>query len=335
MSVPKQKRNKPSGSAADIKNVWDGEFLTAQQGKVLKEKFDLNQLNLTSVLQLLGFYCKSPESKRYLPERFGLALWFIDNRPADDITCHIRFYTNARFWSPSMEREAQTCWRKQIKKYPTDARVLFNAAMQGDFRLPDTTALLKRSKQADPNYGPPSQHLAQGYRYEALKGVDKHRKRFAKLALDECDSALARRNARGERLGMLIEFTPIAIKFGHNGRARQYANMLRRYKDEALWQQYAETYLLRLDVIEGKLASAKKRIARLEQLYTDHSSHVTRNPESLLILADLGEKGQIQIALQFLEALKRGTANSTELSRLNKWIKQMKRNQIPNFELVF
>lgn len=333
MSAPKQTRRKPNGSAADINILWDGEFLTAQQGKALKEKFDLNQLNLTSVLQLLGFYCKSPESKRYLPERFGLALWFIDNRPADDITCNIRFYTNARFWSPSMEREAQTCWRKQIKKYPTDARVLYNAAMQRDFRRPDTTALLKRSKQADPNYGPPSQHLAQEYRLRALEGVDKHRKSFAKLALDEVDCALSRKNARGERIGILILFTPLAIKFGYYIRARKYANMLRRYKEEALWQQYAETYLLRLDVIEAKLASAEKRIARLEQLYKDHSSHVTRDPESLLILAELGEKGQIQLALQFLEALKRGTTDRAELSRINKWLKKMRRNQIPNFEV--
>lgn len=332
MSVPKQKRRKPNGSAADINILWPSEILTAPQGKVLKEKFELNQLNLTLALQLLGFYCKSPESKRYLHERFALALWFIDNRPADYITGHIRSFTGARFWSQSMEREAQTCWRKQIKKYPTDARVLFNAAMQRDFRQPATTALVKRSKQADTTYGPPFLHLAQGYRYKALQGVEKHRKRFAKLALDEIDGALVRKNALGERLGMLIAFTPLAIKFGYYIRARKYANRLRRYKEEALWQQYAETYLLRLDVIETKLASAKNRIARLEQLYTDHSSHVTRNPESLLILAELGEKGQIQLALQFLEALKRGTTDSAELSRLNKWLKQMRRNQIPNFE---
>lgn len=332
MSVPKQKRRKPNGSAEDINIVWAGEILTAPQGKVLKEKFELNQLNLTLALQLLGFYCKSPESKRYLQERFALALWFTNNRPADCITGHIRFFTGARFWSQSMEREAQTCWRKQIKEYPTNARVLYNAAMQRDFLRPDTTALLKRSKQADPNYGPPSQHLAQEYRLRALEGVDKHRKRFAKLALDEVDCALSRKNARGERIGMLILFTPLAIKFEHYIRARKYANRLRRYKEEALWQQYAETYLLRLDVIEAKFASAKKRIARLEQLYTDHSSHVTRNPESLLILADLCEKGQIQLALQFLEALKRGTTDSAELSRLNTWLKQMRRNQIPNFE---
>lgn len=332
MSVPKQTRKKPNGSEADIENVWDGEILTAPQAKVLKENFELNRLNLPLALQLLGFYCKSPESKRYLQERFAMALWFIDNRPADYITGHIRFFTGARFWSQSMEREAQSCWRKQIKMYPTNARVLYNAAMQRDFLRPDTTALLKRSKQADPNYGPPSQHLAQGYRFRALEGVDKHRKRFAKLALDEVDCALSRKNARGERIGMLVLFTPLAIKFEHYVRARKYARGLHRYKEEALWQQYAETYLLRLDVIEAKFASAKKRIARLEQLYTDHSSHVTRNPESLLILAELGEKGQIQLALQFLEALKRGTTDRAELSRLDKWLKQMRRNQIPNFE---
>ncbi|MFA6556288.1 MAG: hypothetical protein WCT03_07660 [Candidatus Obscuribacterales bacterium] len=333
MSAPKQKRRKPTGSAADINILWPGEILTAPQGKVLKEKFELNQLNLTLALQLLGFYCKSPESKRYLHERFALALWFIDNRPADYITGHIRYFTGARFWSHSMEREAQTCWRKQIKKYPTDARVLFNAAMQPDFRQPDTTALLKRSKQADATYGPPFLHLAQGYRYKALQGVDKHRKRFAKLALDEIDGALVRKNALGERLGMLIAFTPLAIKFGYYIRARKYANRLRRYKEEALWQQYAETYLLRLDVIEAKYKSAEKRIARLRQLYSEHPSHVASNTQALLTLADLCQHDQCNLAQLLLDAIKRGTGDKAQLKMLKRWSTEIARKRIPNFQL--
>lgn len=337
MSVLKQKRKKPNGSAADMGIVFDGESLTAQEAKILKQKLLLDPLDLNSRLLLMGYYNSFRFSKRYLKERFILVLWLIENRPADFFTSIARATSNGRNWSPAMTQEALDCWKKQAKKHPKDARILFNAGIQLEEVEPTRTiALWKKSSKADSNFAPPVRDLANFYRRKARTGTVSQKKRLVHLALDTLDLALTLRHsddfAFDEPTTMLIEFTPVAISYGYLDRARKYANRLRRYKAHSIWPQFAETYQLRLDVIEAKYKSAENRVARLKQLYSDYPSHVASTPESLLILADLCEKGQSQLALQFLDSLRCGTTDKAQLSRLNKWSNEIARARIPNFQ---
>lgn len=337
MSLAKPKTSKPNGSSSDMGIVFDGESLTAQEAKILKQKLLLDPLDLNSRLLLIGYYNSFRFSKRYLKERFVLVLWLIENRPADFFTSIARATSNGRNWSPAMTQEALDCWKKQAKKHPKDARILFNAGIQFEEVEPTRTiALWKKSSKADSNFAPPVRDLANFYRRKARTGTVSQKKRLVRLALDTLDLALTLKHnddfTFDEPTTMLIEFTPIAITYGYFDRARKYATRLRRYKTHSIWPQFAETYLLRLDVLEGKYKSAEKRIARLRRLYSEHPSHVASTPESLLILAELGEKGQLQLALQFLDSLRCGTTDKAQLSRLNKWSKEIARARIPNFQ---
>ncbi|MBP9094492.1 hypothetical protein KBI23_25965 [bacterium] len=338
MSVPKQKRRKPNGSAADAGIVYNGESITATEAKLLKRKLLLEPLDLNSRLLLMGYYNSFRFSKRYLQERFIQVLWLIENRPADFFTSIARATSNGRNWSPEMTQVALDCWKKQAKKHPKDARILFNAGIQFEEVEPTRTiALWKKSSKADSNFAPPVRDLANFYRRKARTGIVSEKKRLVRLALDTLDLALTLRHnddfAFDEPITMLIEFTPVAITYGYLDRARQYATRLRRYKAHLLCRQFAETYLLRLDVIEGKYKSAEKRIARLKQLYSEHPSHVTANTQALLTLADLCQHDQCNLAQLLLDAIRRGTDDKAELKILSRWSNEIARKLIPNFQV--
>lgn len=337
MSVPKQKRKKPNGSAADAAIVYDGESITATEAKLLKQKLLLDPLDLNSRLLLMGYYNSFRFSKRYLQERFIQVLWLIENRPADFFTSIARATSNGRHWSPEMTQVALDCWKKQAKKHPKDARILFNAGIQFEEVEPTRTiALWKKSSKADSNFAPPVRDLANFYRRKARTGTVSEKKRLVHLALDTLDLALTLRHsddfAFDEPTTMLIEFTPVAITYGYLDRARKYANKLHRYKAHSIWPQFAETYLLRLDVLEGKYKLAEKRIARLRRLYSEHPSHVADNPQALLTLADLCQQGQINLAQALIDALRLGTDDKKQLRQLSNWSKQIANNRIPNFQ---
>lgn len=338
MSVPKQKRRKPNGSGADASIAYDGESITATEAKLLKQKLLLDPLDLNSRLLLMGYYNSFRFSKRYLQERYMLVLWLIENRPADFFTSIARASSNCRNWSPAKTQEALDCWKKQAKKNPNDARILFNAA--GQFTETDparSISLWKKATKADSHYAPPVRDLANFYRRKARTGTGSQKKRLVRLALDTLDAALTLKHnddfAFDEPTKMLIEFTPMAIRYGYLERARQYANKLRRYKAHSIWPQFAETYLLRLDVIEGKYKSAEKRIARLKQLYSEYPSHVASNPQAILTLADLCQHEQTNLAQSLLEAIRSGTGEKAELKMLNRWSTEIARKRIPNFQL--
>ena len=130
MSLAKPKRRKPNGLAADAGIVYDGESITATEAKLLKQKLLLDPLDLNSRLLLMGYYNSFRFSKRYLHERFIQVLWLIENRPADFFTSIARATSNGRNWSPEMTQEALDSWKKQAKKHPKDARILFNSCIQ-------------------------------------------------------------------------------------------------------------------------------------------------------------------------------------------------------------
>jgi len=110
----------------------------------------------------------------------------------------------------------------------------------------------------------------------------------------EADRVFDLKDSFGERKGMLLEFTHVAIDFGHLEQARRYANELRIHGRGFchLWSQYANTYLARLDAADNNLGGVNSKLSRLMVLYQEEPTHAAENKSSLALVNDLLKLGQ-------------------------------------------
>ena len=234
---------------------------------------------------------------------FNNMLWMIAERPADDICDCLghEYHSRALTWTQRRIDEASSLWKRQIKMHRHDARVLCNAA--SFFRWHDralSEQLYRRAKHLEPKFGLPCRELAYHYRFLATKAPKRDQPRLIRLAILEADESLNRRDHYGERSGVLVEFTPTAIKFGHLKHARKFAKRL-QYRGQSfyLWSQYAYLFLSWIDFKENRKRGFKFKLNKLRQSFSQHPTHVAACSAALSFVNDAVKAGDVGLQKKF------------------------------------
>lgn len=287
--------------------------------KVLKADED----NVAIRLILLGYYgaLKSRHDKY-----FRQLIWMINNRPGDYVCFYLGGYVSSKKgfeWTESRSRDAAARWMHQVRKNSNDARILSNAAnffqYIGDF--PTMERLYKRALKIDTTFALPARRLAYNYRAKASEASGPARKVGVRRALAMVDLALERDDQFGERLGLLVEFTPTAIKFGYLEQAEKYATELRHHGRKLnLWRQYAYLYLAWLDFRLQRIRQLNNHLKKLKASFADDPTHLPSGTAALSFVNEILGANENNIGQKVLSVLIAGEENEAEKLELMEWL---------------
>jgi plasmid stabilization system protein ParE len=311
----------PNGTSDDFRFIFAGAKMTPLDAKLREKAIQSNPDDWESRLTLLGFYGKRPTKQE---KYFQHMLWMIDTRSSDYVSNYMghEYHSRALIWNKSREHEASARWSRQVRKHPDDSRVLCNAASFFEkFNSTTSERLYKRAKKVDVTFAKPARMLAYEYRYRAWSGPQRDRARLVRLALKEADEALQRGEGLGERVGLLTEFTPTAIKFGYLEQARKFAKRLQYYgKDSSLWNQYAYLFLAWLDFRENRNRALNFKLKRLQSLFEEYPTHVASCHAARSFVNDVLDSELRGTAQNLLRVLISGTDDQKEKKELEKWL---------------
>jgi hypothetical protein len=181
---------------------------------------------------------------------------------------------------------------------------------RSDFDMIDerlSLALLKRALKLKPQRGLPARRLAQRYRSEAIRGPQTKRSSIARLAFKYADLALELEDVFGEKMGILTEFTWVAIRERRLELARKWATKLvhvGRTYPMPLWEQYGYIYFAAINLAAGKNSLCIRSLNKLMLSIESDPSHVMDNPALLSILVELVQRGERDAVLRFVRAAK-------------------------------
>lgn len=338
MREPERPRPAPDGTNADWSYVFAGEEMPATEAREKERELKSDPDDLACHLMLLGYYGgRTTGQDKY----FAHLLWMISHRPADTVSFYLGhdYSSRAFVWTKERERKARDMWNHQVKRLHTNAQVLCNAAaFFRKFDQPMSERLFKRAKAADPTLALPARQLAYHYRFRASKAPKSKQANLIRRALIEADEALRRRDNHGERIGVLREFTPTAIKFGRLEQARTYALRLKYYGEGFyLWSQYAYLFLTWLDLRENRMRGFRFKLKRLRKLFKSNPSHVASCNAALCFVGDAIKMGEMSIAQDVLRVLifgSREPQGAQKQAELKEWLAALRQEREPELIIL-
>lgn len=342
MSVRIRKDNTPApnGTERDWAYISFGETMSAALASKLEKDLESDPMNLASRLSLLGYYgCRKSIQEKY----YDHMLWMIDERPGDYLSSYMgnEHHSRAFVWKDYQIREASIRWKRQVRKYPQNVEVLCNAASFFEWHhWPTSEKLYKKAKKVDPRISKPARQLAYQYRYLASIAPDNECTILVRKALREADEAIERREKfRGDRIGVLEDFAPLAIKFGYYKQARKFAKRLQYYGETAfvLWEQEAFLYLAWLDLLEERWRGINFKLERLKDAFEEQPSCVASSNAAVSFVADAIHAGEEHLAIYALKILIRGSShneNRKECAELQEWCTAISENRNPKLQIL-
>ncbi|MGD9680437.1 MAG: hypothetical protein AB7W16_04570 [Candidatus Obscuribacterales bacterium] len=133
-----------------------------------------------------------------------------------------------------------------------------------------------------------------------------------------------REKSRGELIGVLQEFAPLAIKFGRLQLARKFARRLLYYGEAFyLWRQYAYLYLAWLDLRECRWRGVTFKLQRLRELFEEEPTHVASCNAAISFVNDALNQGEEYLAQYLLQILILGSCGPErrrEKAELEEWL---------------
>lgn len=319
----------------DFRYIFAGEEMSAEQAAQVAQRLTTQPNDLRARLMMLGYYQSTSNATPSINDQFQHALWMIDNHPAHYVSQYIHWAGHSSDWTPAMSQQASKHWHAQLRKHPKNSRVVAYAAeFFDDQDKAVAESLLKKAARLDPNWVVPVRRLAQTYRAKAIRAKTKaNRIAFARLAIRWAEKAFALHDTRGERVGMLTEFTHVAIRYGHLSAARKYVKRLEYYGTiMPLWNQYSLLYSLWLAFIDDKPRSALFRLKALVESFEAEPTHVSASTVSAALITDLLERGQHQDVEKFIEFMIPVTADKVRQELYQAWLLQIRRGAKPKIE---
>ncbi len=316
----------PDGSKNDWFFILSGQSISRKESLRAEKLLLSDPDNLSKRLVLLGFYGSRAEQQEAY---FKHMLWMVENRPSDYVCAQLGHEHHARelAWTAARIKKASKLWDLQISKHDSNWRVHLNAS--NFFRFHDKTKseeLLTRAKYLRQNRALASRKLAYHFRSKA-SAQNQESTKLIQLALAEAKESLKGRDSLGERVGLLIEFTPTAIKAGDLETARKFARRLKYYGTEFyLWKQYAYLYLAWLDLLEKRFRGLRFKLKTLQQSFRRKPTHVACSKSAFAFVNDALAMGEMETARDILKILisaAREPDQKEKQAKLKAWLKTL------------
>jgi hypothetical protein len=318
----------PNGSKDDHRHVAWGRYLSKAQTAHLEKGLLSTPDDLRARLQLIGYYQEQDRDPRIWCHVF----WMIEYRPRDWFCYYLPV---PRTSSVKKAELIKNLWRAQIRKQPRDWCVLCSAASHLstiDERL--SLSLLKRALKLKPQRGLPARRLAQHYRFKAIRGPQAMRSSNARLAFKYANLALELEDALGEKVGILTEFTWVAIRERRPELARKWATKLvhvGRTYPMPHWEQYGYIYFAAINLAADKNSLCIRNLNKFMLSIESDPSHVIDNPALLSTLVELVRRGERDAVLRFVRAAKSLSVRHKGKTDWRKCIQELQAGKSPIF----
>lgn len=325
--------HEPDGSDEDYCYIQAGRRLSEAEVFELQTRLHENPQDLQARLKLIGYFQNVLGEKRDPAATLEHILWMIDHRPADFV-CYT--FTLGQDYTQQQYNELEDRWIEQVRRYPDNDIVSGNAGSSISNRNEALSwQYFKRAQLLNPLEPRWTRRLSMRAANKAVNGNQDERERYAQIAIDEALKYFQLDDMRGERIGMHIRLTPVAIEFGYLKQARLWTEWLIELCSNCeyqLWAQQAYLFLAQIEVIEG---NSKKSIGMLRKalssLKSDQPSHVASGHHMLAVLDKLLKNGERKIVI---EALKVSTKKGEEEKRamLQEWLSLIEAGETPTLE---
>jgi hypothetical protein len=254
-----------------------------------------------------------------------------------------RYSENAAFPLPFFDPEQQKkeielaidLWHEIVKEHSEDALILSTAArfLMLYESLDIAEGLLKRAQDLEPKNPDWMEELAGVYILRAARESGKQKEILLKEAANEREKA--KKLVEGEVFYKLCDLAKETFESGNMRNAREYANQLLEEAEarENDWNygnaiHDGNMVLGRIALRSGDINSAKEYL--LKAGATPGSVNINAFGPNMLLAKDLLEKGEKDVVLEYLARCR--NIWEIDLGKLDKWIEQVKKGEIPDFE---
>ncbi len=170
---------------------------------------------------------------------------------------------------------------------------------------------------------------AQSLRAAALSGTIPELEKFAASALAQADLLLKLDDQLGEKVGVLIEFTPLAILIRDFARANRYTGLLTSLAVKHSmphWEQYGYVYKARIHIAEGSVADAIRQFDKFAVHLKNNPTHLATSDKTVALLNDLILSNHSNVVERFVNDCLEQRQNHAKPKKLEKWLKILKAN---------
>ncbi len=319
----------PDGSSHDLHYEMWGSYLSPRDVQRLEKALGAIPDDLAIRLQLIGYYQRLNHRVSLDSRLWVHVFWMIEHRPAD----YFSFYL-PRPRSPKRYAHFKELWLKQVAKHKDNWRITCNAAscLCGD---EVSVTLFKRALKLKPTESIPARRIAQHFRVQAIRGPKNQRATAAREAFRFADVALRLEDTRGEKVGILIDFTWTAIQLKELEQASRWAEKLKAYFDESgfeLWGQYAFLYKALINLANKDQSSCRRNVRRLARSFCEDPSYLTENQLLFKLFDRMLAQGLKTELLQFIQTILSVLVCERSLRKWKRWEEQLKRGRTPHFD---
>jgi beta-lactamase regulating signal transducer with metallopeptidase domain len=302
-----------------------GRHLSLEQAAMLEKVVAQNPDDLRSQTLLVSYYF----SNRFTDKRQQTIFWLIQNHPRATV---LSFPAGQLY--PPRERSAEGArlWNEQLKQYPNDPAILWNAGksfMRQDIDL--AIDLFNEGKNLDPrNSVVWNRELGHFYELKGFTSPAQERSVLANQALNSFENAQSETKAE-DRGYLLPNMAKAALAAGQLDKAAAYASqMLAATGDD--WNKgnmiyYGNFVLGMVAVQKGDLQTADGCLLAAGD--TPGSPQLNSFGPNMRLAMELLDRGRKDAVLVFLKKCLRFWSSPT--SPCSRWIREIEEGQTPDF----
>lgn len=170
---------------------------------------------------------------------------------------------------------------------------------------------------------------AQSLRAAAASAAFPEREKYAALALAQADQLLKFDDQLGEKVGVLVEFTPLAILIRDFTKAEGYTDLLISLavkNSMPHWEQYGYVYKARIEIAKGNVEDAITQFGKFAVHLKNNPTHLATSDKTVSLLNDLILANHSDIVENFVTNCLEERKNLAKLKKLENWLKTLREN---------
>jgi len=312
--------------------AMSGSRLTAEEAGSLEKQIEKDPNDITSRTKLLGYYFRKQFNKSAREAKKKHVLWLIMNSPESEVLA-----TPYGELNPLMYKEAYSqckkAWIEQLKKKPTNLKVLENSAnyfLQHDRDLARES--LQKARSLDMENPKWPRKLGFLYSLGMMRKPLDAKKDAAGNALEQYEIAYELSTDK-ERDPLLQSLAKVALAAGKPQKAKEYAEKMLSQNNPG-WNygnniHYGNIILGRIALASDDIEQAKKRL--IEAGKTTGSPQLNSFGPSMALANELLQKGEEDVVLEYFELCSKFWKRARNIQKLNKWSAEVKEGKIPDF----
>jgi tetratricopeptide (TPR) repeat protein len=313
-------------------NLMQGAPKPGAEAKALEAKVADHPNDLKLREEILSYYLTRQYRERWAKQaRRDHIFWVIQNHPGSELA-GTGYMSLMKRDDGSSYRRASEMWEEQIRRHPTETKVLGNAG--NFFLLEDSQRAEKyflKCVEIEPDNPKWPSCLAHLYSLEMMDRGDRERKVLARKALEQEEKS-STLDSPENRVNHLSELAKLAYAAEVPEKAKKFASEAVEVKPES--NNYGECLhhgnliLGQLALQDNDIVSARRYL--LQAGKTPGSPTLDSFGPNMTLAKMLLEKGERQVVLDYLDLCAKFWESGRE-DRLPQWKRTVKQGGIPDF----